>query len=88
MAMISPGTVLTEPYTCAYVGNLCTRLDLVILLNWLASVFFQKLKAVLSFAAPFLAASLVLSRYHIPALVVLLPVILVLGIITGSATLI
>ena len=38
MAMISPGRVVTKAYYCSYVGNICTRLDLVLLLGWIASV--------------------------------------------------
>ena len=37
--MISPVTVVTEAYSCAYVGNLCPRLDMVLRLGWLASMF-------------------------------------------------
>ena len=36
--MIYPVTIVTEAYSCAYVGNICPILDLVLLLDWLASV--------------------------------------------------
>ena len=38
MAMISPGMVVNKEYSCAYVGTICTRFDLVLLLGWISSV--------------------------------------------------
>ena len=36
--MISPGMVVTEEYSCAYVVNICPRLNMVLRLGWIASV--------------------------------------------------
>ena len=44
MTMISTGMVVTKSYSCAYVGNFCPKLDLVLLLSWLASVFLNNSK--------------------------------------------
>ena len=38
MATISPGNIVTGAYYCAHIGNICPRLDLVIILGWIASV--------------------------------------------------
>ena len=41
MTVISPVMVVTKAYYCAFVGNLCPRLYMVLLLGWFASVCFS-----------------------------------------------
>ena len=77
MVMIYPGAVVTELYSCAYVGNLCPRLGLVLCLVWLASVCFSGNKGC-TVAAPVQFTALVLASYYITELL-LLTVLMVMG---------
>ena len=43
MAMISSEMVVTKAYYFAYVGNLCPKMDMVIIPTWLSYVFFRNL---------------------------------------------
>ena len=38
VAMISPRTVVTKTYYCAYIGNICPKLYMMLHLGWIASV--------------------------------------------------
>ena len=41
VAMISTGTVVIKEYACTYIGNICPRLDMVLCLIWISSVYFS-----------------------------------------------